>query len=99
MENGGNASAAQPRAVSVASAVAGMRYRHSSGLKNERFGTASTPPPSASISGRKSFVLQTSRSGVPVEGVVTGHNKGGFEVRLGTVRAFCPVSQISTSEL
>ncbi|MFN8625532.1 MAG: S1 RNA-binding domain-containing protein [Candidatus Binatia bacterium] len=32
--------------------------------------------------------------GIPVEGLVTGENKGGFEVQLGPVRAFCPGSQI-----
>ncbi len=32
--------------------------------------------------------------GIPVEGVVTGENKGGFEVQIGAVRAFCPGSQI-----
>jgi len=31
---------------------------------------------------------------VPVEGVVTGENKGGFDVQIGAVRAFCPGSQI-----
>lgn len=32
--------------------------------------------------------------GIAVEGVVTGENKGGFEVQIGGVRAFCPGSQI-----
>jgi len=32
--------------------------------------------------------------GIAVEGLVTGENKGGFDVQLGTVRAFCPGSQI-----
>jgi small subunit ribosomal protein S1 len=31
---------------------------------------------------------------IPVEGVVTGENKGGFDVQIGGVRAFCPGSQI-----
>lgn len=31
---------------------------------------------------------------IPVEGLVTGENKGGFEVQIGAVRAFCPGSQI-----
>lgn len=31
---------------------------------------------------------------IPVEGVVTGENKGGFDVQVGGVRAFCPASQI-----
>jgi small subunit ribosomal protein S1 len=36
------------------------------------------------------------RSGVPVEGVVEKEIKGGFEIKLGgTVRAFCPFSQIA----
>jgi small subunit ribosomal protein S1 len=32
--------------------------------------------------------------GIAVEGVVTGENKGGYDVQLGSVRAFCPGSQI-----
>jgi len=31
---------------------------------------------------------------IPVEGVVSAENKGGFDVQIGTVRAFCPGSQI-----
>jgi small subunit ribosomal protein S1 len=33
-------------------------------------------------------------AGVPVEGKVTGVNKGGLEVEVAGVRAFCPMSQI-----
>jgi small subunit ribosomal protein S1 len=33
-------------------------------------------------------------NGTPMEGTVTGRNAGGFDVRLGDMRAFCPVSQI-----
>jgi small subunit ribosomal protein S1 len=32
--------------------------------------------------------------GIAVEGLVTGENKGGYDVQIGTVRAFCPGSQI-----
>ena len=32
--------------------------------------------------------------GVPVEGVVSGVNKGGVEVTVAGVRAFCPISQL-----
>ena len=32
--------------------------------------------------------------GLPVEGTVTGVNKGGVEVQIGGVRAFCPISQL-----
>lgn len=36
------------------------------------------------------------RSGIPVEGLVEKEVKGGFEVKIGgTVRAFCPYSQIA----
>jgi len=34
-------------------------------------------------------------SGIPVEGRVISKNAGGFEVRVGGVRAFCPMSMIS----
>ncbi len=33
-------------------------------------------------------------AGLPVEGKVEGDVKGGYEVRIGTTRAFCPFSQI-----
>jgi small subunit ribosomal protein S1 len=33
------------------------------------------------------------RSGVPVEGTLAKEIKGGFEVKIGTARAFCPFSQ------
>jgi small subunit ribosomal protein S1 len=32
--------------------------------------------------------------GIAIEGLVTGENKGGFDVQIGSVRAFCPGSQI-----
>jgi small subunit ribosomal protein S1 len=35
-----------------------------------------------------------SDAGLPVEGRVEGVNKGGYEVRIGRHRAFCPMSQI-----
>lgn len=37
---------------------------------------------------------QAQQLGVPVEGLVSGEVKGGFEVHFGSVRAFCPGSQI-----
>jgi small subunit ribosomal protein S1 len=37
------------------------------------------------------------RSGLPVEGRVEKTIKGGFEIRIGGQRAFCPISQIDTA--
>ncbi len=37
--------------------------------------------------------------GLPVEGKVTGVNKGGLEIELGSVRAFCPKSQIDIQRI
>jgi small subunit ribosomal protein S1 len=37
---------------------------------------------------------QAFASGVPIEGLVTGEVKGGYEVQIGHARAFCPGSQI-----
>jgi small subunit ribosomal protein S1 len=37
------------------------------------------------------------RSGLPVEGKVEKVIKGGYEVRIGRQRAFCPMSQIDTA--
>jgi len=39
-------------------------------------------------------LLEAQKSGAPVEGKVTGVNKGGLVVRTMGVRAFCPYSQI-----
>src|SRR5436190_6446031 len=39
------------------------------------------------------------RSGLPVEGKVEGVNKGGYEVRVGRSRGFCPLSQIDTARM
>lgn len=39
-------------------------------------------------------LLEAARTGAPVEGKVTGVNKGGLVVQMLGVRAFCPFSQI-----
>jgi small subunit ribosomal protein S1 len=39
-------------------------------------------------------VIEAAQTGLPVEGVVKAVNKGGLEVEVSGVRAFCPVSQI-----
>jgi small subunit ribosomal protein S1 len=39
-------------------------------------------------------LAQAFTHGIAVEGVVTGENKGGYDVQIGSVRAFCPGSQI-----
>jgi len=39
---------------------------------------------------------QAFESALPIEGVVTAEVKGGFEVQIGTVHAFCPGSQIDS---
>ena len=36
---------------------------------------------------------------LPVEGKVTGRNKGGFEVNIAGLRAFCPLSQIALGKI
>ncbi len=41
------------------------------------------------------FLEEAHEGGIPVEGKVTSRNGGGYEVRVGPVRAFCPVSQMS----
>lgn len=42
-------------------------------------------------------IEQAHKHGIPVEGRVTGTNKGGLEVEVAGLRAFCPVSQIDLS--
>jgi small subunit ribosomal protein S1 len=39
-------------------------------------------------------LAQAFQHGIPVEGTVTGVNKGGVEVTVAGTRAFCPVSQL-----
>jgi small subunit ribosomal protein S1 len=39
-------------------------------------------------------VIEAARTGLPVEGLVKAANKGGLEVEIHGVRAFCPMSQI-----
>ena len=43
--------------------------------------------------GSTAALEQAKASGLPVEGKVTGINKGGLEVEVGPARAFCPMSQ------
>ena len=40
-------------------------------------------------------LASAAESGLPVEGRVEGRNPGGFDVRVGPVRAFCPTSHIT----
>jgi small subunit ribosomal protein S1 len=42
----------------------------------------------------KAELEQAFQLGVPVEGTVSGVNKGGVEVTVAGVRAFCPISQL-----
>ncbi|MEZ4240210.1 MAG: S1 RNA-binding domain-containing protein [Myxococcota bacterium] len=52
---------------------------------------------STSLSGQAAseHLDEARETGTPVEGKVTRRNSGGFEVRIGSVRAFCPISRIS----
>ena len=45
-------------------------------------------------SSNKEVIREAHESGLPVNGRVTGFNKGGLVVNLGGLRAFCPLSQI-----
>jgi small subunit ribosomal protein S1 len=49
--------------------------------------------PSRGVDARAGLA-EAAASGLPVEGLVTGVNKGGLEVTVGGVRAFCPISQL-----
>jgi small subunit ribosomal protein S1 len=42
----------------------------------------------------KAELEQAAQHGIPVEGVVSAVNKGGVEVQVAGVRAFCPISQL-----
>jgi small subunit ribosomal protein S1 len=43
------------------------------------------------------FLEEAAEARLPVEGKISGHNAGGFEVRIGPARAFCPFSQMERS--
>lgn len=43
----------------------------------------------------REVVEEAFKAGKPIEGTVTGINKGGYEVRVNGMRAFCPASQIA----
>ncbi|WP_414639340.1 S1 RNA-binding domain-containing protein [Archangium sp.] len=45
-------------------------------------------------SANMAMLAEARASGMPVEGMVLGVNKGGVEVAIGDVRAFCPISQL-----
>lgn len=42
------------------------------------------------------LLTEARHSGMPVEGMVLAAKKGGLEVAIGDIRAFCPLSQIDT---
>jgi len=44
--------------------------------------------------GGRTNLAEAAATGLPVEGLVTAVNKGGLEVDVGGVRAFCPLSQL-----
>ena len=48
----------------------------------------------ARIHADRRALIEAAQTGLPVEGVVTGANKGGIEVEVMGQRAFCPMSQI-----
>jgi len=53
----------------------------------------------AGSGGGRSNLAEAAASGLPVEGVVTAVNKGGVEVDVGGVRAFCPISQLELRQV
>lgn len=47
----------------------------------------------------REFVAQAFNAGEPVEGLITGFNKGGLEVDVSGLRAFCPTSHVDVRAL
>ncbi len=45
-------------------------------------------------SGGRADLADAVSTGMPIEGLVTGVNKGGLEIDIGGARAFCPLSQV-----
>lgn len=48
----------------------------------------------ASAARGRPALAEAAATGLPVDGLVTGVNKGGLEVDVGGVRGFCPLSQL-----
>lgn len=48
---------------------------------------------------KREELKEAHRASIPVEGKVTGTNKGGFDVEIAGVRVFCPSSQIDVRPL
>lgn len=46
-----------------------------------------------------SMLSDARNSGIPIEGLVIAVNKGGIEVAVGDLRAFCPTSQIDVRQV
>jgi small subunit ribosomal protein S1 len=63
-------------------------------------GSASGTPVLRRMMGRHGHIAaeleQAFASELPIEGIVTAEVKGGFEVQIGSTRAFCPGSQIDS---
>ena len=47
----------------------------------------------------KAVLAEAFESGIPVEGTVEKEIKGGFEIRIGETRAFCPFSQMGMKRI
>ena len=47
-----------------------------------------------SVGRGRTALAEAASTGLPVEGLITGVNKGGLEVDVGGVRGFCPLSQL-----
>src|SRR2546423_11360588 len=69
-------------------------------------GTVVKPSPDIGISrklakGRASLDLlrQMYENRLPVEAKVAARNKGGFDINIGGLRAFCPLSQIALGKI
>ncbi len=60
----------------------------------EKAGIVSLRRGAGRAAGSRTDLAEAATTGLPVAGLVTGVNKGGLEVDVGGVRAFCPISQI-----
>ena len=67
--------------------------------KGEKAGIVSLRIAPARGADARAGLGQAAQSGLPVDGLVTGVNKGGLEVTVAGARAFCPISQIDRSQV
>jgi small subunit ribosomal protein S1 len=92
-------SAPEPGSGQREATQSGLPDAHEAGEASESGSSSADRAPRVRTSRARQMRLaslyRSFRSGRPIEGLVEGVIKGGYEVRLGKIRGFCPHSQIA----